>query len=45
MKKFRAAVLVFCIFILVPQYSFADWTKLKLDGFAENSDSDGDSID
>ena len=44
MKKFRAAVLVFCIFILVPQYSFADWTKLKLDGFAENSDSDGDNI-
>ncbi len=32
------------IFILVPQYSFADWTKLKLDGFAENSDSDGDNI-
>ncbi len=44
MKKFRAAVLVFCIFILVPQYSFADWTKQKLDGFAENSDSDGDNI-
>ena len=41
MKKFRAAAFVFCIFILVPQYSRADWTKLKLDVYAENSDSDG----
>ncbi|MBN2105872.1 MAG: hypothetical protein JW832_00490 [Deltaproteobacteria bacterium] len=44
MKKFRAAALVFCIFMLVPQYSRADWTQLTLDGFAENSDSDGDNI-
>jgi len=44
MKKFRAAAFLFCIFIFVSQYSFADWTTLKLDGFAENGDSDGDNI-
>lgn len=44
MKKFRAAAFIFCIFMLVPQYSRADWTKLKLDVYAENSDSDADGI-
>jgi hypothetical protein len=44
MQKFRTAAFVFCIFILVPQYSRADWTTLKLDVYAENSDGDGDGI-
>ena len=44
MKKFRAAAFLFCIFMLVPQNSRADLTKLKIDLQAESIDSDSDGI-
>jgi hypothetical protein len=43
MKKFRAAAFLFCIFILVPQYSLADRTHPKLEAYPKSSDSDSDS--